>query len=76
MNLIESFMSMPFDNLRWAVYDYRSRKKLTHDYGALKGIQDMDNFVVVTMRTACTSAGEKYCKVIVAPHDQAPIDAY
>lgn len=76
MNLYESFMKMPLDNLRWAVYDYRSRKKLTHNYGAIRGRQDMDDFVVVTMRIACTKQGEKYCKVIVAPHDQAPIKAY
>ena len=78
MTLINAYMtnSLQFDNRRWAVYDYKSHKKLTHDFGALRGPQEMDDFVVVSLKINYTKRGEEYFKAIAAPHDQAPIEAY
>lgn len=51
--------------LPWRVYDHRTGRKLSHDYGVEKGDQPYDDYTVILKTVKVTKAGDRYLRVAV-----------
>lgn len=59
--------------LVWRVYDHRTGRKLSNDYGAEIGDLPYDDHIVISKTVKETKSGERYLRVTVRKKEIFPI---